>query len=471
VGTADVARAAVIEQATPAGTDRAVLPVEGAIPDRLVVGYDGEQVPAALAGWLTASATRVLRVDAASGFVVVETGADAASGLLSLPGVRYAEPDYPVRAAHMPNDPYFLSYQWDKWVMYADEAWDLTTGSAAVKVAVVDNGCDYTHPDLSANFRAGEYGYDFVGGDVDPRPDNGQISEAFHGTHVAGIIGGVIDNSTGVAGWAQAQLVAVRVLNDSGSGSTSELASGIRWAADHGCRALNMSLTASAAPTDVVEACSYAAGLGCLLFAASGNDSAATVGYPAALSTVVAVGATDQNSRLAWYSNWGPEQEVVAPGTDVVSTAPSNTYVQASGTSMATPEVTGVAALMFGADAGLTAAKARSLLSASAIDMGASGRDAFYGYGMVNGRRALDLVALARRDGVKPLTGAVARATVVGRTLRLPYWVSRASVYDASGRLVVTRQGRAGIELGTGVYVALLSGSGRAESLKLVVAD
>ena len=471
VGMADIERAAAIEQASQPVSDRVVLPVEGAVPNRLVIGYDGKQFPAALAAWLAASEARVLRVDAPSGFVVVEVGADAACGLRSLDGVRYVEPDYVVRAAHMPNDPYFLTYQWDKWVMYADEAWDLSTGSSAVKVGVVDNGCDYTHPDLAANFRAGDYGYDFVGGDADPRPDNGQISEAFHGTHVSGIIAAVIDNSIGVAGWAQAQLLAVRVLNDSGSGMTSDLASGIRWAADNGCRVINMSLTASAAPTDVIEACSYAVSLGCLLFAASGNDSAATIGYPAALSTVVAVGATDQNSHLAWYSNWGPEQEVVAPGSNVVSTAPSNTYVEASGTSMATPEVTGVAALMFGADAGLTAARVRSFLAASAIDMGASGRDAFYGYGMVNGRRALDLVLLARRDGVKPLAGTVARATVVGHTLQLPGWVSRANVYDASGRLVTARQGRANIELGSGVYVARLSGGARAETLKLVVVD
>jgi subtilisin family serine protease len=386
----------------------------------------------------------------------------------ALPGVRFAEPDYWVRVCRFPNDTYFATQQWDKWVMYADLAWDLSTGSNSIKVAVVDNGCDYEHPDLAANFNTQELGYDFVGQDLTPRPDNYAIPDAFHGTHVAGIIGAVIDNSRGVAGWAQCRLVAVRVLNDSGSGMTSDLASGIRWAVDHGCKVLNMSLSGSSAPSELVEACDYAEEHGVLLVAASGNDGAGTIGYPAALGSCIAVGSTAENSRLADYSNHGPQQELVAPGTNVFSCAPGGNYVTASGTSMASPQVSGVAALVWSANTGLSAVRIRSLLDAAAIDMGATGRDNWYGHGLLNGRRGLEL-ALA--DGVRAMSGhsEPVRVRVGSGSVLLPEWCTQARAFDITGREVARGSGR--LQLRPGVYALRMQGAAGEQCEKVLVAN
>jgi subtilisin family serine protease len=440
--------------------------LRGKVPGRLVVGFDDESA-------LRPVTDLVRRVDATLRFAVLDAATDdlaarVAHDLAGQPGVRYVEPECEVRAALLPDDPYFLSYQWDKWVMYADEAWDVTTGQSSVKVGIVDNGVDFTHPDLAANFRTGQYGYDFVDDDADPRPANTANPESFHGTHVAGIAGAVINNGVGVAGWARCQLVAVRVLNDSGSGVTSDLASGIRWAADFGCKVVNMSLTAPSAPTDVVEACEYAAARGCLLVAASGNEGASSVGYPAGLARVIAVGATGPDSRLASYSNHGAKQELVAAGTGISSTAPENGYVEASGTSMAAPQVAGVAALVWSTDQSLTATRVRALLDASAVDMGAEGRDSYYGYGLVNARRALDLAAASRQDGLPVSPGWPSGSLVVRGECRLPA-AATATVYDACGRTVATATGQRSIALEPGTYFLRLAQGGRTGTHKLVV--
>ncbi len=463
----DLDRADRIQTDLALTDDAPRLAASGQVPGRFVVGFERKEVIADIVGLIR-------RIDEAGRFAVVDIGDDpkAEAALLSLknrPGIRYVEPDYEVRAAGLPNDPLFLGYQWDKWVMYADQAWDITTGQATVKVAIVDNGSDYQHVDLQPNFRAGQYGRDFIDGDDDPRPVNTSQPASFHGTHVAGIVGAAINNNTGIAGWAQCQLVAVRVLNDSGSGLTSDLASGIRWAADNGCRIINMSLTAASAPTDVVEACQYAASRGCLLVAASGNDGAANIGYPAGLATVIAVGAIDQNSGRASYSNYGPGQELVACGTYIHSTVPGNLYMELSGTSMATPQVSGIAALMMSVDQNLSAGRVRALLAAAAIDMGTEGRDQFYGYGLVNARRAVELAAMDRQRGFGRLFPRVTGTTIISREFRLPPWVEQVTAFDPSGRgrRLVVQSGT--VSLWPGVWFARLEGKGRVETKRLVV--
>jgi subtilisin family serine protease len=212
-----------------------------------------------------------------------------------------------------------------------------------------------------------------------------------------------------------------------------------------------MSLTSASSSTPMEEACQYAAQAGVLLVAASGNDGQQAIGYPAALSQCIAVGASSTDSRLAYFSNYGPEQEVVAPGVTILSCAPGGTYVQADGTSMAAPQVCGVAALVLAKDYGLSAAEVRAILDASAIDMGVAGRDMQYGYGLVNAKRAVDLAgAYAANRG--PYTVARAPSTADGMTIivrggaGLPSWIEQASVFDGSGRLVQT--GRSGLRPG-----------------------
>lgn len=444
------------------------------VPGQFVVGCRPGQLES-VAGLARQAGIEVVRVDTGLEFVLVRAGSEdgLARSLFgisaSVAAVRYIEPDCVVRASRFPDDPMFRQYQWDKWVMYADLAWDVLSGATGIKVAVVDNGVEYSHPDLAAAFVPGNLGYDFVGNDDDPRPDQPNLPEAFHGTHVSGIIAAGIDNRIGVAGWAQIQVLGVKVLSDSGTGNTSSLASGIRWAADNGARVINMSLGGASAPTVLVDACQYAVARNVLLIAASGNEGAQSVNYPAALNECAAVGALDRHSIAADFSNRGAQLELTAPGVDVVSTAPGGNFVSASGTSMATPEVTGVAALLFVHDPTLTASEVRGLLAASSIDLGTAGRDVTYGYGLVNARRALDLAAAVRAQTVRAPDGPVRRARALG-TVKVPAWAASAAVIDCSGRAVA--RGGAGKELGAGlpagVYAVRFAAAGKSEVGSLV---
>ncbi len=474
VGPAELTAAVRIqsEQAGAASQSFIAVPVADRVPGRFVVGFEVGAVDAAGA-WVEQQGGTVVRADQAGGrFIVADFPAgDAtrdeqlAASALATGGIRYFEPDVRVFATALPNDPYFLPYQWDKWVMYGDEAWDVVGGTMDVKVAVVDVGVDYEHPDLAANFLPGQLGYDFIGNDNDPRPDNTNIRESFHGTHVAGIIAATRDNNEGVAGWSLVQLLSVRVLNDSGSGSTDVVASGIRWAADNGARIINMSLTSASSSTPMEEACQYAAQHGVLLVAASGNDGQQAIGFPAALSQCIAVGATSTDSRLAYFSNYGPEQEVVTPGVSILSCAPGGQYVQADGTSMASPQVCGVAALVLARNYGLSASEVRAILDASAIDMGVAGRDIQYGYGLVNAKRAVDLAG-AYAAGRTPQTvnrepyATDGRTVIVRGGAGLPSWIEQALVFDGSGRLVQT--GRSGLR--PGMYFVRESPKSKAQS-------
>lgn len=448
-----------------------VLTTGDIVPGRFVIGFEPGYSHVALRRALAVGT--VVRVDGTAGWLVAATDSSTSVedfGELTA-GLRYVEPDCRVAISYVPNDPHYRLRQWDKYIMYADLAWDVVTGGT-VKVAVVDNGVDYEHPDLAANFNPNEPGYDFVRGDADPRPDNTMIPESFHGTHVAGIIAAVMNNAFGVAGWAQVRLYAVRCLNDSGQGYLSDVASGIRWAVDHGVRAINLSLGSTSGPQTLRDACQYAAGRNVLLLAAAGNAGVSGVQYPAAFSECVAVGATDKDSRLAAFSNYGDDLELVAPGVDIYSTSPNATYVEADGTSMATPEVTGVASLMLAADPTLTAVRARSLLAASAVDMGVTGRDPRYGYGLANARRALDLTQLLRRTGIPAATRAAENQIAVRSGINLPEWVSRVTISDASGRMVLSGSvaGRS-LSLRPGVWFCRMNGRESARTLRVLVAD
>jgi len=444
-------------------------PDEVRVPGRFVIGFNSGKADA-VASWVGEQGGGIVRVDEASGFVVADLPpcSESPTGRWDLSAsrtaaIRYLEPSIRATVAGIPNDPYFIPYQWDKWVMYADQAWDVVGGSMDVKVAVVDCGVDWQHPDLAANFKTGELGYDFIGNDNDPRPDDPGIPESFHGTHVAGIIAATRNNGQGVAGWSLVQLLSLRVLNDSGSGTTDVVASGIRWAADHGARVINMSLTSSSSSTPMEEACAHAESLGVVVVAASGNEGQQAIGYPAALSQCIAVGASSADSRLASFSNYGPEQEVVAPGTTILSCVPGGAYGQADGTSMAAPQVAGVAALLLARNWGLNASEVRAAIDASAVDMGAAGRDVQYGYGLVNAKRALELAAALRAPQVvaaePPSSDAGTLILRRGRGLRS--WLDRADVYDGSGRRVQT--GRS--SLGPGTYFVRTSSESRVSRL------
>jgi len=307
-------------------------------------------------------------------------------------GVEYAEPDLKAHILYEPNDPYYDYYQWGPQFIKADSAWDIEKGSMSVTLTVIDQGVMYDHPDLQDRF-VGNNGYDFVDDDNDPYPDD--LYNEDHGTHVAGIAAATMDNSEGIAGIAQVRIVSLRALDESGSGSYSDIADAIYYAGDSLYDVVNMSLGGPVGGYTLENACDYAWNRGCLLVAASGNDGADSISFPARYSSVIAVGALDPDSSLADYSNYGPEQELTAPGTDILSAVPYlswtfyDYYDYMSGTSMASPHVAGVAALVKSHYPNWTNQQIRNILIQTAMDLGASGWDKYYGYGCVDAYRAL----------------------------------------------------------------------------------
>lgn len=261
-------------------------------------------------------------------------------------GVSYAEADGIVHASALAiNDPDSISTVdssplWPLANPLFPDAWDSTTGDSRVIVAVVDSGVQSGHPDLGTLTA----GYDFVNSDNNPADDNG------HGTSVAGVIAAQGNNGIGIAGvcW-KCRIMPVKVLDATGEGADSWVASGITWAVDHGADVINMSLGGTSTSQTLAEAVSYALGKGVVVVAAAGNDGEdATLGttpnYPAAYSGVISVGAVDaSNSRYPW-SNHGSWVQVDAPGL-TNTTGLSSSYVGFEGTSAASPFVAGLAGL------------------------------------------------------------------------------------------------------------------------------
>ena len=281
--------------------------------------------------------------------------------------VKYAEPNTTHEALYSPNDPNF-DQQYAPQQVNAPDAWDTTLGSSGVTVAVIDTGVQYDHPDLAGNFGS-DKGQDFVDSDADPYPD--VPSNEYHGTHVAGIVASDTDNGTGVSGMGNSTLISGRALDESGSGSTADIADAIEWATDQGADVINMSLGGGGYTNTMKNAVSYAQSNGTLVVAAAGNNGTGTVSYPAAYDECLAVSALDSNENLASYSQYGNEIELCAPGSNVLSTTTETrgSYEELSGTSMATPAVSGVAGLTL-AQWNLTNSELRSHLKNTAVDVG-----------------------------------------------------------------------------------------------------
>lgn len=285
-----------------------------------------------------------------------------------------------------PNDPLFFN-QWALPMIDAPNAWGVKTGGSSIIVAIVDTGVDYTHGDLDANVNA-SLGWDFVNNDPDAMDDNG------HGTHVAGIVAAEMNNSIGGVGVApDVTVMPVKVLNSMGSGWASNIAAGIVWAVDHDAKIVSLSL-GSWFPSEVIkDATHYAVyDKGALCIAAAGNDGLPIRTYPAAYEWVIGVAALDSNSNRAYYSNYGDFVYLAAPGGDgcggcpgdIVSTWPKNQYKFIAGTSMATPHVSGVAALYWAYNPAFTNKQVALLLLLTADDLGSPGRDKYYGFGRVD---------------------------------------------------------------------------------------
>ncbi|GAB4431583.1 MAG: hypothetical protein Kow002_19810 [Anaerolineales bacterium] len=295
----------------------------------------------------------------------------------------FVEPNYYIQVADtFPNDPGWAN-QYGLVNIRAPQGWDVTTGSTAVTIAIIDSGVDLAHPDLATKLVPG---YDFVNNDAVPQDDYG------HGTHVAGIAAASSDNGTGIAGvsWG-ARIMPVKVLNSAGSGTYLDVAQGITWAVDNGAQVLNLSLGGSAPSTLLQNAVNYAHTQGATIVAASGNYGSGSVLYPARYPHVIAVGAVDGSNVLASFSNYGVEIDLVAPGVSVYSTIPGG-YGNNSGTSMATPFVAGLAAILAGLPGNNDPVRIEQQMESSALDLGAPGQDIYFGAGLIQMDAAIELV-------------------------------------------------------------------------------
>ncbi|MFA5996027.1 MAG: S8 family serine peptidase [Patescibacteria group bacterium] len=314
------------------------------------------------------------------------------------PDVKYAELDGRMMA-------YGQQATWGYNTVQATTAHTNSATGSGVVVAVVDTGVDYGHEDLIGNIWVNSdetpsnnidddvngyvddyYGYDFIGDSpTNLVPDHDPMDDAGHGTHVSGIIAAV-DNTTGVIGVAtQAKIMPVKVLDGAGYGSDYTVAQGIRYAADNGANVINLSLGSTVSSTTLKSAIDYAVNAGVLVIAAAGNAGSFTFpSYPAAYANVISVAASDEDGMRAYYSNAG-KVDVIAPGDMINSTLIGNTYGIYSGTSMAAPFVTGVAALVRQKQ-GLTNVQAiRQVIQTTTTDFGLqTGPDNTSGYGIVN---------------------------------------------------------------------------------------
>jgi len=318
---------------------------------------------------------------------------NAIQGLSHNPNIAYVEADAEAHImGHATSSTTEYQNSWGVNHIEADVVHPYNKGTG-VMVCVVDTGIDYTHSELNPNYAGG---HDFVNNDDYPMDDNG------HGTHVSGTIAAVLDNPpTGVVGVApKAGLLAAKVLNSAGSGSYSNVIAGINWCVTNGAKVISMSLggsSGSSALQSAVDTAFYEKNV--LVVAAAGNSGnlkgkGDNVGYPAKYDSVIAVAATNTSDKRASWSSTGPAVDISAPGVSIMSTWLGGGYNTISGTSMATPHVSGAAALVLCSSVSSwpaytdsngiwTSAEVKKVLESTALDLGAAGKDNLYGFGLV----------------------------------------------------------------------------------------
>ena len=312
-----------------------------------------------------------------------EQATEKAKAYSSNARVAYAEPDFMAEALGSPDDPGFVN-QWGMVKVQAPQAWDVTVGSPSINIAILDTGVDLDHPDLVGKLISN---INFS--------NSGTTDDVYgHGTHVAGIAGAMTDNGIGVAGLGYSSTIMnVKVLDDNGSGTYSGVASGIIWAVDNGAEVINMSLGGSSPSSTLEDAVNYAWSKGVIVVASAGNSGSTAPSYPAYYSNCIAVAAADANDALASWSNYGNWVDVAAPGLGIYSTLKNNGYGYMSGTSMASPYVAGLAALVFTTVSDPNGNRklnyeVRSQIEATCDDINVSG----IGHGRINAARAVGSV-------------------------------------------------------------------------------
>jgi serine protease len=332
----------------------------------------------------------------------VDDVAAARATLAASSDVRTVQVDHTRRAF---GDTFYRRYQrYLRASMDVDQAWRRSSGRG-VTVAVVDTGVDPRHEDLPKLLK----GRDFVSGDGDASDGNG------HGTFVAGVIAAQRNNGRGIAGVSRASILPVRVLNSRGFGRDSDISRGIRWAANEGADIINMSLGGGRTSRLLKDAVRYATRKGSLVVAASGNSGGTRPMYPAAYPQAVAVGATDIDDQMTWFTDHGPWLDLVAPGVDIASTVPNNGYAVGDGTSFSSPLVAGSAALALSEHRRWSVDQLRAALLRGAADAGPVGPDPFTGLGVLDVNGMVGGSAKDAVDSTGPTPGVI---PVAARTLR-----------------------------------------------------
>ncbi|WP_315067677.1 S8 family peptidase [uncultured Clostridium sp.] len=284
------------------------------------------------------------------------------------------------------NDPGYR-YEWDISYTEADKAWSLVKQKREVKVAVLDTGVDYTHPDLKDRVLK-DKGYNFVDNDSETMDDNG------HGTHVSGIIAASANNNIGVSGITgilNIKILPVKVLDENGEGEVSNIVKGIKYAVDNGADIINLSFGTNSKSKEIEEAINYAKSKGVFVVAAAGNDGESDDNSSPASDGAFAVAALDCNYKTSDFSDYGSCIKISAPGEEILSTVPGG-YEAWDGTSMAAPIVSGIAAMAKAEDPNLSPSQIEDVLDSTAKDIMIKGKDQKSGYGLIDAYDAIKKV-------------------------------------------------------------------------------
>jgi thermitase len=368
-----------------------------AVPGEILVGFQRGLARGAAAATARSLGLRLVREVPGIDLAVMRANGPVPAALKALRaqrGVVFAEPNAveslpPLRRSEEPppppspapqGDP-LADKQWGLAKVDVQAAWRVTRGVPETVVAIIDTGIDYNHPDLAGRVIKGR---DFANNDDDPMDGHA------HGTHCAGIAGASADNGIGIAGVAPGvSLMAVKVLSDSGSGTTDAVCGGIVWAADQGAHVISLSLGGPGGKEAKQAAVDYARSKGAVVVAAMGNNGANVAVYPGASKGVIGVGATTAEDTRASFSNFGDWIAVAAPGHQILSTVPNGGFAAYSGTSMATPHVAGLAGLVRSAFPALEAEAVAAAIRQGATDLGAPGFDPQFGHGRIDAGRTL----------------------------------------------------------------------------------
>lgn len=333
---------------------------------------------------------------ALAGALLGTTGAPAAGPATTTLDAALGAPirafDWPSSA---PNDPYFAS-QLDLAAIDVAPAWLRSTGAAAVVVAVLDTGIDAAHPEFAGRLVPG---YDALTGVADTAGDFGPTNDdEGHGTHVSGTVAAAANNAQGIAGIApNVSIMPIKILDATGTGDFKGMIAGMNWAIAHGARIVTMSLGGDLEPAAVAAIqpafdAAYAAGV--VVVAASGNDGTTLDEYPCNFAHVICVGSTTRDgSSVSTFSTRTAALALVAPGESIVSALPGGRYGYGTGTSMATPHVTGAVALLRSIDPSISVDQVFADLTQTARPLTGGGRNPDSGYGLLQVGPALDLAA------------------------------------------------------------------------------